>query len=83
MVCSWPVHVYLAHSLQTVENEHPAALWNWPARWGVDANTTRGTGVATPELAFAAWYTKGAGAPGSNVTQACDFGCNPKCPLYT
>ena len=37
----------------------------------------------TPELAFAAWYVTGAGAPGSNVTQPCDFGCNKKCPLYT
>jgi hypothetical protein len=69
----------IAHC-QTVENEHPAALWNWPARWGIAHG---GTGDATPELAFSAWYTKGAGTPGSNVTQECDFGCNPRCPLFT
>ena len=84
----------IAHC-QTVANEHPAALWSWPARWGVEAEVKlrlghRGLGpgpdqlqAVTPELAFAAWYTNGAGAPGSNVTQSCDFGCNPKCPLYT
>jgi hypothetical protein len=68
----------IAHC-QTIENEHPAALWNWPARWGID----QGTNDATPELVFSAWYTKSAGTPGSNVTQECDFGCNPKCPLFT
>lgn len=73
----------IAHC-QTVANEHPAALWNWPARWGIHPGTAEsGDDAVTPELAFAAWYEKGAGAPGSNITQACDFGCNPKCPLYT
>lgn len=69
----------IAHC-QTVANEHPAALWNWPTRWGIDqpaGNTT------TPQLAFGAWYTYGAGTLRSNLTQACAFGCNQKCPLYT
>ena len=67
----------IAHC-QTVANEHPAALWNWPSRWGVEQGSG---GVVTPELAFNEWYryTKGAG----NVTQACAFGCNTKCPLFT
>ena len=71
----------IAHC-QTVANEHPAALWNWPTRWGIDQPNGSTT---TPQLAFSAWYTKWAGSPGSNVTQACGFGidCNPKCPLYT
>lgn len=68
----------IAHC-QTVANEHPAALWNWPSRWGIGS----GTDAVTPEMAFNSWYTKGAGAPGSNVTQACDFGCNARCPLFT
>jgi hypothetical protein len=63
-----------------VANEHPAALWNWPTRWTIDQNAGD---QATPVQAFGAWYTNGAGAPGSNVTQACDFGCNAKCPLFT
>ena len=70
----------IAHC-QTVANENPAALWNWPSRWGVDQGSSSGT--MTPERAFGAWYANGAGAPGANVTQACDFGCNPKCPLFT
>jgi hypothetical protein len=68
----------IAHC-QTVANEHPAALWNWPSRSGID----QGSNVATPELAFNAWYTKGAGAAGAKVIEACDFGCNSKCPLFT
>ena len=28
----------IAHC-QTVQNEHPAALWNWPARWGISVGT--------------------------------------------
>jgi hypothetical protein len=69
----------IAHC-QTVANEHPAALWNWPTRWGIDQP---GGNTTTPQLAFRAWYTSGAGALRSNLTQACAFGCNPKCPLYT
>jgi hypothetical protein len=69
----------IAHC-QTVANEHPAALWNWPSRWTIDQSAGD---QATPVRAFGAWYTKGAGAPGSNVTQECDFGCNAKCPLFT
>ena len=67
----------IAHC-QTVANEHPAALWNWPERWGI-----AGKGIATPERAFNAWYTAGPGSPGSNVTQTSDFGSNLLCPLYT
>lgn len=81
----------IAHC-QTVANEHPAALWSWPARWSIIADSTSidsapsppsPSSIITPERAFAAWYTHGAGAPGSKVTQACDFGCNANCPLYT
>ena len=28
----------IAHC-QTVANEHPAALWNWPTRWGINPGT--------------------------------------------
>lgn len=68
----------IAHC-QTVANEHPAALWNWPTRWGVDQHSN----LVTPELAFNSWYTNGVGAPNSNITQNCGFGCNAKCPLFT
>lgn len=74
----------IAHC-QTVANEHPAALWNWPQRWSIIQQQRIATNAeeVTPELAFNAWYTKGASAPGSRVIQACDFGCNLKCPLFT
>jgi len=76
----------IAHC-QTVANEHPAALWDWPARWSIaqggESGSTDSGAEVTPQQAFNAWYTKGAGASASNVTQACDFGCNQKCPLYT
>ena len=66
-----------------MENEHPAALWNWPLRWSI--------GAATPIAAFGAWYAALAdrraatAANASKVLQACDWGpsCNPKCPLFT
>jgi hypothetical protein len=77
----------IAHC-QTVANEHPAALWNWPARWSI--------GEVTPVEVFGAWYTQQVGAwrgeggddvgNASNTSkqiQACDFGCNLKCPLFT
>ena len=65
----------IAHC-QTVENEHPAALWNWPLRWSI--------GAATPVAAFGAWYD-GGGGDASRVLQPCDWGaaCNDKCPLFT
>lgn len=63
----------IAHC-QTVANEHPAALWNWPDRWSI--------GNVTPVQAFGAWYT-GGDARLAKVMEGCDFGCNAKCPLFT
>ena len=58
------------------------------ARWSI--------GEVTPVEAFGAWYTQQVGAwrgegggdvgntsNTSKLTQACDFGCNLKCPLFT
>ena len=84
----------IAHC-QTVENEHPASLWQWPDRWGIDGQTknehtavavAEAAATATPASVFNAWYTKqGTGVDGQLVQQ-CDWSpssCNAKCPLYT
>ena len=60
---------------QSVENEHPAALWDWPARWGI--------GNATPSAAFNDWYSN---RKSNYLVQQCDWSaseCNAKCPMYT
>jgi hypothetical protein len=65
----------IAHC-QSVENEHPAALWNWPARWSI--------GDVTPSAAFNDWYLDRKSKV--SIVQACDWSateCNPKCPMYT
>lgn len=76
----------IAHC-QTVENEHPASLWRWNARWGIDGQT--------PSDVFGTWYKQQfpeasifsqdahGTPPATKVVQACDFGCNELCPLYT
>merc|ERR1712008_257699 len=65
----------IAHR-QTVENEHPAALWQWPLRWSI--------GNVTPRDSFDAWYSSAA-RNDTHLVQMCDWGlsCNPKCPLFT
>ena len=68
----------IAHC-QSVMNEHPEALWDWPERWGING--------LTPQAAFNAWYS--AGGVGGNDTkhvQECDWSpksCNKLCPMWT
>lgn len=67
----------IAHC-QSVSNEHAAALWEWPARWGIEG--------LTPQKAFDVWYAAGGvGGTGTKHVQACDWGssCNPLCPMWT
>ena len=73
----------IAHC-QSVENEHPAALWHWPGRWGIDIGATAATATAYPRETFGAWYFQRNTGP-AQVQQACDWGphCNPLCPLFT
>jgi hypothetical protein len=68
----------IAH-VQSVQNEHPEALWDWPERWGIEG--------LTPQVAFNSWYS--AGGVGGKVTkhvQECAWGpekCNKLCPMWT
>ena len=73
----------IAHC-QTTENEHPASLWQWPARWGI------GHGVSppnTPQEVHANWYNvvmKGEAGPSAfQLEEQGPWGSNPRCPLYT
>lgn len=73
-------NIDLSHFIpqQTVENEHPAALWDWPLRWSI--------GNSTPQMVFDSWFTAAKPGPQEQLVQACDWSptdCNPKCPLYT
>ena len=58
---------------QTTENEHPAGLWNWPARWSI--------GDATPMSAFEAWYHRK--EAGSYVIEDGTLQSNSKCLVMT
>ena len=73
----------IAHC-QSVANEHPIALWDWPARWGIDG--------LTPKDAFNQWYeaTYSSGAIATRQTikhvQQCAWSptkCNKLCPDWT
>jgi hypothetical protein len=68
----------IAHC-QSVMNEHPEALWDWPERRGIEG--------LTPQAAFNAWYSAGgAGGAGTKHVQACDWSpqaCNKLCPMWT
>ena len=85
----------IAHC-QSIENEHPEALWHWEGRWGINASTAGLPKGETrfPRETFGDWYfgREGGGeevlgesvAP-HTVEQLCDWGptCNPLCPMYT
>ena len=76
----------IAHC-QSIENEHPQALWHWPGRWGIDGKTAGlpDGGVHYPRETFGDWYFGRAPEAGHAVAQQCDWGpqCNPLCPLFT
>jgi hypothetical protein len=77
----------IAHC-QTIFNEHPASLWQWPERWAIDGQgrAKEMTGTATPSSVFNAWYTKHGSGVDGQLVQQCEWSssaCNAKCPLYT
>ena len=77
----------IAHC-QSTENEHPEALWHWPARWGVNSTTTAGfadSKMLWPRETFGDWFFGRASEAAGGVMQRCDWGvaCNPLCPLFT
>jgi len=78
----------IAHC-QSVQNEHPEALWHWPERWGIEGTTAgiRGKHMHYPREVFGDWFLARSVSDMSphNVTQSCDWGqqCNPLCPLWT
>jgi len=88
----------IAHC-QSVENEHPQALWHWPGRWGINGTTAGLTDGAMryPRGTFGDWYfgrhaaqaVAGEDDPAAplphTVEQLCDWGpsCNALCPLFT
>lgn len=67
----------IAHC-QSVYNEHPAALWQWPQRWGIEG--------ITPQQAFGAWYTRNKTGADTKHIQHCAWDptkCNALCPNWT
>ena len=80
-VCSWWCCGFV-WSGQTVENEHPAALWAWPERWAIEDQTPRDVYMAWK----AAAHSREGGNASTVVIQQCAWNtttCNTKCPLFT
>ena len=66
---------------QTVENEHPAALWAWRDRWGI----ANGSNTLVPRDVYHAWKN-GNVSTSSQAIEQCDWNettCNLLCPLFT
>ena len=76
----------IAH-VQSVENEHPEALWHWEGRWGIDGQTAgfKDAAVRYPRETFGDWYFGRQPPSDTIVEQRCDWGpmCNKLCPMYT
>jgi len=73
----------IAHC-QSVENEHPMALWYWPDRWSIVEPASNATFY--PMTAFNAWYSGSAKGAGTKHVQQCAWSpetCNKLCPLWT
>ena len=75
----------IAH-VQSVENEHPEALWHWTTRWGINGTTTAlgDTMMHYPRETFGDWFFRHNAT--HTIEQQCDWSpasCNPLCPLFT
>lgn len=74
----------IAHC-QSIENEHPEALWHWEGRWGIEGKSAAlpVTAVQYPRETFGAWFF--GRSPQYTVEQRCDWGpaCNAMCPDFT